>query len=84
MPPKKVERVVLVSEKTGAEDLARKMKLSLNISDKYDIHIKSGFCKIKRFKFFDILAVNQEDVQVVAEYAETEENDDLLKLHKCT
>ena len=52
MPPKKVERVVLVLEKTGAEDLARKMKLSLNISDKYDIHIKSGFCNVKRFIFF--------------------------------
>ena len=51
MPPKKVERVVLVSEKTGVEDLARKMKLSLNISDKYDIHIKSGFCKIKDLNF---------------------------------
>ena len=28
VPPKKVEPVVLVSEKTGAEDRARKMKLS--------------------------------------------------------
>jgi len=51
VPPKKVEPVVLVSEKTGAEDRA---------------------------------PANQEDVQVAAEYAETEENDDSIKAQQCT
>jgi len=51
VPPKKVEPVVLVSEKTGAEDRA---------------------------------LVNQEDVQAAVEYAETEENDDLIKTYKYT